>query len=460
MSAHPGDRYTDMNANIGHSALFTDLYELTMAQAFAAEGMEETAVFELFFRGLPAARNYVLACGLESVLCFLEALRFTPADLEYLEGLERFSSGFLERLERLRFTGQVYAVPEGTVVFPHEPVVQVVAPIIEAQLVETWILNQVHCQSVFASKAARIVTAAAGRNVIDFGARRSPGHDAALKLARASYIAGFDATSNMEAGRCFGIPVSGTMAHSYIQAHESEAEAFQRFAQEFPGTTLLVDTYDTLAAVREVIRLIKNSGGRLEVGAVRLDSGDLDDLSRRTRRLLDESGLVNIKIIASSALNEDKIAALVAAEAPVDGFGVGTHLAVSRDAPDLDFAYKLVEYANRPRMKTSIDKMILPWRKQVFRRWRDGRMAGDLIARFEERHDGEPLLVPVMQHGCRIAEKRINEDLEARRLHARAQLAGLPPAIRGLPKADPGYPVEISARLAADQKALRESGLG
>jgi nicotinate phosphoribosyltransferase len=443
-----------MNTNIGRSALFTDLYELTMAQAFAAEGMEDKAVFELFFRELPATRNYVLACGLESVLSWLEDLQFSETDLEYLQKLNRFSDTFLKRLENLNFTGDIWAVPEGTVVFPHEPVVQVIAPIIEAQLVETWILNQIHCQSVFASKAARIVTAA-GRTVVDFGARRSHGADAALKLARASYIAGIDATSNVEAGRRYGIPVSGTMAHSYIQAHEQEDEAFQRFAREFPGTTVLVDTYDTLAAVREVIHLIKDSGERLKIDAVRLDSGDLEDLSRQTRRLLDEAGLADVKIFASSGLNEDKIAALVEANAPVDGFGVGTHLAVSRDAPDLDFAYKLVEYAGRGRMKISSQKMILPGRKQVYRRWRDGLMAGDLIAHHIERHDGESLLAPVMRGGRRV-EKNSDKDIEAMRLHARAQLGGLPPAIRGLAKADPGYSVEISARLKADQKALRE----
>jgi nicotinate phosphoribosyltransferase len=453
-----------MNTNIGPSALFTDLYELTMAQAFAAEGMEETAVFELLFRELPATRNFILACGLESVLEFLEDLRFTEADLGYLERLDRFSYPFLKKLEKLRFTGDVYAVPEGTVVFPHEPLVQVIAPIIEAQLVETWIINQIHCQSVFASKAARIVTAAAGRTVIDFGARRSHGSDAALKLARASYIAGAAATSNVEAGRRYGLPLAGTMAHSYIQAHDSEREAFRRFAREFPDTTLLVDTYDTLAAVRTIIRLIRDSDGGFNVGTLRLDSGDLNYLSRETRRLLDEAGLTQIRIIASSGLNEDKIAALVEAKAPVDGFGVGTQLAVSRDTPDLDFAYKLVEYAGQPRMKTSSDKMILPGRKQVFRRWCDESMTGDLIARVEEQHDGEPLLLPVMRGGRRLKVKqifeeakelRIDEDVEAARARARHQLDGLPPAIRGLTKALAGYPVELSARLAADTQALR-----
>ncbi|HEX2237255.1 MAG TPA: nicotinate phosphoribosyltransferase [Gammaproteobacteria bacterium] len=443
-----------MNANFGHSALFTDLYELTMAQAYAAEGMEDIAAFELFFRELPPTRNYVLACGLESVLRFLEELQFTRGDLEYLQGLKRFSAVFLKRLERLRFTGDVYAVPEGTLVFPNEPVVQVVAPIIEAQLVETWILNQIHCQSVFASKAARIVTAAEGREVIDFGARRSHGADAALKLARASWIAGFAATSNVEAGRCYGIPVSGTMAHSYIQAHAQERQAFQRFMQEFPGATILVDTYDTLVAVRELIQLIQTSEGKLRTDAVRLDSGNLDDLSRQTRRLVDEAGLARVKIIASSGLDENKIQALIKAGAPIDGFGVGTHLAVSRDAPELDFAYKLVEYAGQPRMKTSSKKMILPGPKQVFRHWRDGCMAGDVITRFDERSDGEPLLLLAMRNGRRLVDQ--GHDLPAQRAHAHAQIGGLPAAIRALGAAKPGYSVGISAQLAADQKALRE----
>ncbi|HKF93880.1 MAG TPA: nicotinate phosphoribosyltransferase [Gammaproteobacteria bacterium] len=453
MTRHSGDVRSGARTNSGGSVLFTDLYELTMAQAYAAEGMENTAVFELFFRELPATRNYVLACGLEGVLSFLEEFQFTSTDLEYLKSLNRFSHDFLERLEKLRFTGNVYAVPEGTVVFPLEPVVQVVAPIIEAQLVETWILNQIHCQSVFASKAARMVTAAAGRAVIDFGARRSHGIDAALKMARASYIAGFAATSNMEAGRCYGIPVSGTMAHSYIQAHEQESDAFRRFMQMFPGTTLLVDTYDTLAAVRSVIHLVKTSGGKLKVGAVRLDSGDLNDLSRQARRLLDEAGMTQVEIIVSGGLNEGRIAALVQAQVPVNGFGVGTNLAVSRDAPELDFAYKLVEYARQPRIKTSSSKMILPGRKQVFRRWRNGCMVDDVIVRVDEHVDGEALLVPVMQGGRRLQAG--HDSLKDMRARARQQLRALPPPIRRLVRAESRYPAEISALLLADQIALR-----
>lgn len=452
--------------HFGGSALFTDLYELTMAQAYVAEGMEDCAVFELFFRKLPATRNYVMACGLERVLQWLEEFEFTPTDLEYLESLNRFSSGFLQRLEKLRFTGDVYATPEGTAVFPNEPVVQVIAPIIEAQLAETWILNQVHCASVFASKAARVATAAQGRAMVDFGARRSHGSDAALQLARASYIAGATATSNVEAGRCYGIPVSGTMAHSYVQAHDDEREAFRRFVSEFPGATVLVDTYDTLAAVRKLIGLLADSNGELTIGAVRLDSGDIDALSRETRRLLDQAGLNEVKIIVSSGLDEHKIAALVRAQAPVDAFGVGTHLAVSSDAPELDFAYKLVEYAGRPRMKTASEKLILPGRKQVFRRWRDGQMTGDVIAGADEQHAGEPLLQPVMRGGRRLVRAREGmvavaerqrerrERLDAIRAHARAQLDALPPAVRGLEKASPGYPVGISAPLAAAQEAL------
>lgn len=375
MSHNAENRDADLRANAGRSALFTDLYELTMAQAYLAEGMQETAVFELAFRTLPATRNYVMACGLARVLSWLEALRFTAADLAYLDGLQRLSGAFLRRLEDLSFSGDVYAVPEGTVVFPNEPVIQVIAPIIEAQPAETWILNQVHCASVFASKAARVVTAAQGCAVVHFGARRAHGFDAALQVARASYIAGATATSNVEAGRCYGIPADGTMAHSYIQAHDDEREAVSRFVREFPGTTVLVDTYDTISAVRKLIGLLLDSGGELTIGAVRLDSGDIDSLSRETRRLLDEAGLRQVKIIASSGLDEHKIAALVRVSAPVDGFGVGTRLAVSSDAPELDFAYKLVEYAGRPRMKTSSDKLVLPGRKQVFRRWRDDQMA-------------------------------------------------------------------------------------
>jgi nicotinate phosphoribosyltransferase len=434
------------------SALFTDLYELTMARAYWAEGMKGRAVFELFFRILPEHRNYVLASGLDDALSFLESFRFTSEDLDYLRGLGELNDDFLEALASVRFTGDVKAVKEGTVVFPHEPLLQVEAPVLEAQIVETYLLNQIHLQSVVATKAARVVTAADGRPVVDFGSRRAHGTDAAIKVARASYLAGAAGTSNLHAGRLFGIPVFGTMAHSYVQAHDEEEQALERFAELFPGTTLLVDTYDTLEGARRVVDLARRMGNRFDVSAVRLDSGDLAELSRGVRRVLDEGGLGNVKIFASSGLDEESIAALLGRGAPIDGFGVGTALAVSRDAPDLDLAYKLVEYGGSPRLKLSEDKVILPGAKQVFRRFEEGLMAADVIARPDERLEGEPLLVPVMRGGRRLEESR--ESLETIRGRARNQLDSLPPPIRSHSKAESPYSVEVSESLARERRRL------
>src|SRR5262245_6823774 len=273
------------------SALFTDLYQLTMAQAYDSEGLDKTAVFELAFRTLPPRRNFALAAGLEDVLMALEQWMFMGAEIEYLRGLGQFSTTFLDRLARTRFTGDVYAVREGTVVFPSEPIVQVIAPLVEAQLVETLLLNQIHLQTVAASKAARIVKAAAGRTVVDFGSRRAHGIEAAMKVARASYLAGAAGTSLVLAGQRYNIPVFGTMAHSYVQAHEDEAQAFLAFATHYPDTTLLVDSYDALAGVQKVIDLSRRLGNRFAVRAIRLDSGDLGQLARLARHMLDAADL-------------------------------------------------------------------------------------------------------------------------------------------------------------------------
>jgi nicotinate phosphoribosyltransferase len=436
-------------------ALFTDLYELTMLQAYFEEAMDETAVFSLFVRRLPSRRNYLLACGLDSVLGQLEDLRFELRDLEYLDSLGLFSERFLRHLEGLRFTGDVHAVPEGTPVFANEPILEVVAPLPEAQLIETLVMNQVHVQTVLATKAARLVTAAAGHPVLDFGARRMHGLDAALKGARAFHIAGVAGTSNVLAGRLYGVPVRGTMAHSYIQAHDSEAAAFAAFARLYPSTVLLVDTYDTLAGVGRVIELARILGEDFRVNAVRLDSGDLDALSRRARRMLDDAGLERVEIFASGGLDEDVIHALVSGGAPIDGFGVGTSMGISSDVPDLDIAYKLAEYAGQGRLKLSSGKPILPGRKQVFREVRDGVLAGDVIGRFDEDLPGTPLLEKVMEKGRRLASHE--RDLDRLRERTADALAGLPEAVRALAPADPGYPVSVSDALAAHQRAVREA---
>jgi nicotinate phosphoribosyltransferase len=437
--------------------LLTDLYALTMLQAYFEERMRDVAVFSLFVRRLPDRRNYLLACGLDDALAFLENLRFDAAALAYLDSLGAFSDRFLRHLEQLRFTGDVYAVPEGTPVFANEPLVEVEAPIDEAQLVEALVMNQVQLQTVLASKAARVVEAAAGRPIVDFGLRRMHGTDAALKAARAFHIAGVESTSNVAAGQAYGLRVAGTLAHSYIQAHDDEAEAFRAFAKLYPETVLLVDTYDTLAGVRKVVDLAKELGPAFRVRGVRLDSGDLGDLAVETRRILDEAGLGRVIIFASGGLNEDEVARLVGLGAPIDGFGVGTDMGVSRDAPSLDIAYKLVEYAGRPRLKLSTGKSLLPGRKQICRVERDGVADHDVLGRRDDEPCGRPLLQRVMAGGERCPAGRVT--LSDARARARGELNRLPPRIRSLEPASPPYAVELTPGLARERDALgREHG--
>jgi len=433
------------------SALFTDLYELAMAQAYAAEHMDQLAVFELTFRQMPANRNYIVAAGIGDVLDFLATFRFSSEELDYLRTRSEFSDAFLQQLEGLRFTGDVYAIPEGTLVFPHEPLVQVIAPVLEAQLMETLVLNQVHFQSLAAAKAARVVEAAKGRSVVDFGSRRAHGTDAALKVARATYLAGGDGTSNVLAGLVYGIPVFGTMAHSYVQAHDSEAESFEAFAALYPETTLLVDTYDTLEGVRKVIDLSRKLGDRFRVRAVRLDSGDLGSLASQTRKMLDEAGLGHVTIFASSGLDEYQIQDLVNAGAPIDTFGVGTKLAVMEGASHLDMAYKLVEYGGKGRLKLSPKKVLYPGRKQVFRQVDAGQMVRDVIGRFDEKLPGEKLLQPMMRQGRRTGDV----DLEESRRRFRLELQRLPEHLRKLEAPSAPYPVSFSDTLQGDLRTIQ-----
>ena len=395
-----------------------------------------------------------MAAGLSDVLDFLETFQFHPEDIDYLRELRLFTEEFLQSLSAVRFTGDVWAVPEGTVVFPNEPIVQVIAPILEAQLAETFVVNQVHVQSVIASKAARVVEAARGRMVVDFGARRAHGTDAALKVARAGYLAGVAGTSNLFAAREYGIPAFGTMAHSFIQAFDNELDAFDAFARLYPGTTLLVDTYDTLRGVDHVIELAKRRE-HLDVAAIRLDSGDLGALSRAARAKLDAAGLSQIKIFASSGLDEYRIAALMDDDSPIDAFAVGTKLAVAQDAPALDMAYKLVEYEGTGRTKFSSGKVIYPGRKQVVRRLDQGVFAGDTIGQPDEELDGEPLLVLVMKHGRRLAQ--YDPSLPASRSWARQQVDHLPPQLRSLEATGWSYPVDVSPRIAQELERLRRT---
>jgi nicotinate phosphoribosyltransferase len=436
------------------SALFTDLYELTMAQAYAAEHMDGTAVFELTFRKMPANRNYIVAAGIGNVLEFLANFHFEDEELNYVRQTGDFTEEFLSRLKDLRFTGDVYAIPEGTPVFPNEPIVQVIACILEAQLIETYVLNQIHFQSLAAAKAARVVEAARGRSVVDFGSRRAHGTDAAVKVARATYLAGGAGTSNVLAAQMYGIPVFGTMAHSYVQAHDSEVASFEAFAAMYPETTLLVDTYDTLAGVRKVVDLSRKLGDRFRVRAVRLDSGDLGALASESRRLLDVAGLQDVTIFASSSLDEYEIQKLVNSGAPIDAFGVGTKLAVMEDASHLDMAYKLVEYGGKGRLKLSTSKVLHPGRKQVFRRVENGRMIGDVIGRYDEPLPGEPLLQPVVRSGVPTTPI----DIEESRRRFQRELARLPDHLRAIEPTPVPYPVSFSTCLDRDLDRIR-SGL-
>jgi nicotinate phosphoribosyltransferase len=436
-----------MLMNPGTSALLTDFYQLTMLRAYHAQRMRDTAVFELFVRRMPSTRNFLVAAGLEQALSYLETLHFSAAELEWVRKDKRLGREFADYLEHLRFTGDVYAMPEGSVFFPDEPVLRIVAPLPEAQLVETRLINIVQFQSMIASKAARSVLAAPDRLLVDFGLRRSHGAEAGLLAARASYIAGYAGTATVLAAPEFGIPLFGTMAHSFIQAHDDELDAFANFAWVYPeGATLLIDTYDTEVAARRIVNLAPSLASRgIALAAVRLDSGDLAALSRSVRSIFDEAGLTSIRIFASGNLDEYRIAALLGAGAPIDGFGVGTSLVTSSDAPSLDAVYKLQEYAGKPRRKRSAGKATWPGRKQVFRHYdAGGLMAHDTLSTENDTQNGEPLIVPVMLHGRRTAPA---ESLSAIRRRTAAELARLPRLLRSLEAPLHPYRVRVAPAL-------------
>src|SRR5919106_2464142 len=365
----------------GSRPLLTDLYQLNMVEAYLAHGETEPAVFEFFVRRLPARRQFLVAAGLQQAIEYLESLGFSAGDLDWLRSTGRFSTSMLDYLAGLRFSGDVHAMPEGTVFFPEEPILRITAPLPEAQVVETRLINILHFQTLVASKAARMVLAAPGKRLVDFGLRRAHGAEAGLLAARASYIAGFDGTATVLASPRFGVPIFGTMAPSFIQAHGDEESAFLSFARSRPEhTTLLIDTYDTEEGARKVVRLVprlKEIG--VEVRAVRLDSGDLAEHARRVRAIFDEAGLHEITIFASGGLDEDLLRRYTAEGVPIDGYGIGTSLTTSQDAPALDSAYKLQEYAGVAKRKRSEGKATWPGRKQVWRRYADGLMAGDVL---------------------------------------------------------------------------------
>jgi nicotinate phosphoribosyltransferase len=453
--AEPSDgRFVTGPLALADAALFTDLYELTMAASYFQEGMKAPATFSLFVRKLPARRSYLIAAGLPDVLDYLATFRFTDESLGYLRSLGIFAPDFLAFLGDLRFTGSVRAVAEGTLVFGDEPLVEVTAPIIEAQIVETTVLNFIHLQTVLATKASRSVMAARGRTVVDFGLRRTHGIDAGLKAARCAFLAGADMSSNVLAGLAHNIPPAGTMAHSYVEAFPREIDSFRAFARAFPlRTILLIDTYDTRIAAGKAVTVAKEMEARGErLSGVRLDSGDLLQLSKDVRAILDGEGLSYVRIFASGGLDEDEVARLLDNGAPIDAFGTGTRLNVSADAPYLDMAYKLVEYDGRKVLKLSEGKRTWVGQKQVFRsRDERGQFAGDVFGLAEEEGPlgAEPLLETVMTDG-RLARSHPSL-LEARR-HCAAQLAALPEEFRRL--RDPrAYPVRVSERLAATQSA-------
>ncbi|HEV3474112.1 MAG TPA: nicotinate phosphoribosyltransferase [Actinomycetota bacterium] len=386
------------------SALLTDLYELNMAASYLRRGMTAPATFSLFVRNLPQSWGFLVACGLNRCLEFVESLTFTKDDLAYLRSELGFPTETINSFRRLRFTGQVHAVPEGRVVFADEPLLEVTAPLPEAQLVETYLLNQITYQTAVASKAARCRIAAPDRSMVDFSFRRVHGVEASLGVARATAIVGFEATSNVEAARRLGLRPTGTMAHSYIEAFPTEIEAFRAYAEDFPGqVTLLVDTYDTAQGVDKAVRVfreLRDRGG--DWAAIRLDSGDLESLARHARKALDQADLHDVQILASGNLDEHEISRLQRADAPIDAYGVGTKIGTSADAPHVDSVYKLVEYDGKPVAKLSAAKRTLPGPKQV---WRARDMTGDVISlRSEGGPPGaEPLLEEVVSGGKRLA---------------------------------------------------------
>jgi len=443
------------------SPLVTDFYELTMLQAYFDCGMNDTSTFEFFIRRLPTGRNFLMAAGLAQVVDYLESLRFAAAEIEWLAGTERFSPAFLDLLANFRFTGDVEAMPEGTVFFADEPLIRITAPLLEGQFVESRIMNLLHYETLIASKAARTVLAADGGLLIDFGLRRAHGAEAGLLSARAAYLAGFTGTATTIAAMRFGIPVFGTMAHSYIQAHDDEAAAFEHFARSQPGNaTLLIDTYDTAAAAEKVVAVAKDlKRDGIAIRGVRIDSGDLAEHARKVRAILDRGGLSDAIIIVSGNLDEYRVAELVASGAPIDGFGVGTRMNTAADGPYLDCAYKLTEYAGAARRKRSEGKSTWPGSKQVFRRYdAAGSMRGDTLtlAAAADGADGTPLLIPAMRAGRRTGDA---VSLDASRAYARAQLAALPAPLRAV-EAAVAYPVEVAPALLALAHAVDTRSAG
>jgi nicotinate phosphoribosyltransferase len=427
-----------------------------MAQGYFESGKTESATFSLFIRSYPPNRGYFVSAGLEDVLTFLQNFAFDQDAIDYLHASRIFSDNFLDFLKALRFTGEVWAIPEGRLCFKDEPILEITAPIIEAQIVETFVINQINLQALIATKASRCVYAAKGRAVVDFSLRRTHGADAGMKVARSSYLAGFAGTSNVLAGKRYGIPIVGTMAHSFVSSFDHEIDAFRSFVRSFPGnSTLLIDTYDTLTGAHKAVEVAREMAARGErLQGVRIDSGDLATLGREVRRIFDEAGLKEVKIIGSGGLDEYDLAELSASEAPFDSYGVGTKMGVSGDAPWFDMAYKLVQHNGRPVLKLSTGKVSLPGGKQVFRLVDDkGRLRKDILSlRDEEAPRSEPLLQKVMEKGTTIGSYPTLMEIRERFLDELNRLAEPIKAIR-----KPAvYAVELSPRLKALKAEIEE----
>jgi nicotinate phosphoribosyltransferase len=431
------------------SALLTDLYQINMMQAYLDRGATDTAVFELFARNLPPRRGFLVAAGLEQALQFLETLQISAAEMEWLKSTGRFRPNLIDYLSSLRFTGDVHAMAEGSVFFANEPILRVTAPLPQAQFVESRLINIVHYQTLIAAKAARMMLAAPNKVLVDFGFRRAHGAEAGLMAARASYLTGFAGTATVLAGQEFGIPIYGTMAHSFIESFDDEREAFAAFAQSRPDNlVLLIDTYDVEAAARKVVALApKLAQAGITIRSVRLDSGDLIALSRSVRAILDAGGLQAVTIFASGGLDEDDLAVFAKENAPIDGLGIGTAMTTSSDVPALDVVYKLQEYAGVARRKRSANKATWPGRKQVWRRYgADGRMAGDILSLeapsqgSARKEDGEPLVRLVMRNGKRVAPAPSLEDI---RRHSKREFERLPSPLQRLDRGA-AYPVEVA----------------
>ncbi len=420
------------------SALLADLYEFTMLQSYLERNMTKSAVFEFFVRKLPSNRNFLVAAGLDEALDFLEEMAFQEEELDFLS--KHFPSPVIDYLETFRFDGEVHAMPEGSIFFQNEPILRITAPLPQAQLVESRIMNLLHFETLIASKAARSVLAAPDRRLVDFGLRRAHGAEAGLLAARASYLAGFSGTATVLAGMKFGIPIFGTMAHSFVEAHEQEMDAFRNFARSHPGSTLLIDTFDTELAAEKVVALAHEG---LRIGGVRLDSGDLAMHARKVRKILDEGGLRDTVIFASGNLDEYSVKRLL--DCPIDGFGIGTALVTSGDHPMLDCAYKLQEYDGRPCRKRSEGKATWPGRKQVYRlRDSQGRLKKDTISLECDDLEGERLIGPVMREGKRLHPRA---QIAALRERTMKNYASLPESLRTI-DAENIYPVEISMLLS------------